>query len=126
MKKVLQLEELAQMVFGIIGLYLLSFDLQWWLWIILFLSPDISFLAYCINKKTGAIGYNFFHHKGIAIAIAATGFFYSSELMMFIGTLLFTHSSFDRLLGYGLKYPDDFKHTHLGFIGKKNNGVTKS
>jgi uncharacterized protein YbjT (DUF2867 family) len=24
----------------------------------------------------------------------------------------------DRVLGYGLKYPDAFKHTHLGTIGK--------
>lgn len=119
MKQVLQLEELAQMALGITGLYFLPFQFSWWLWIILFLSPDISFLAYCINNKAGAVGYNIFHHKGIAIAIAAAGFLYSSEVAMFIGTLLFTHSSFDRLLGYGLKYPDDFKHTHLGFIGKK-------
>jgi hypothetical protein len=119
MKQVLQLEELAQMILGITGLYFLPFHFSWWLWIILFLSPDISFLAYCINKKAGAIGYNIFHHKGIAIAIAAAGFLSGNEIFMFIGTLFFTHSSFDRLLGYGLKYPDDFKHTHLGFIGKK-------
>lgn len=25
----------------------------------------------------------------------------------------------DRIFGYGLKYSDDFKHTHLGMIGKK-------
>jgi hypothetical protein len=31
---------------------------------------------------------------------------------------LLGHSSFDRVLGYGLKYDDDFKHTHLGWIGK--------
>ena len=33
------------------------------------------------------------------------------------GIILFTHSNMDRILGYGLKYPDDFKHTHLGWIG---------
>jgi len=33
--------------------------------------------------------------------------------------VLYGHSSFDRLCGYGLKYVDDFKHTHLGWIGKK-------
>ena len=118
MKQVLQLEELAQMALGIIGLYFLPFHFSWWLWIILFLLPDISFFGYCINKKAGAIVYNIFHHKGIAIAIAATGFLTSNDVLMFIGTLLFTHSSFDRLLGYGLKYADDFKHTHLGFISK--------
>jgi hypothetical protein len=119
MKQILQLEELAQVISGIAGLYFLPFHFSWWLWILLFLSPDISFLAYSINKKAGAIGYNIFHHKGIAIAIAGAGVLYSNEVAMLIGTLLFTHSSFDRLLGYGLKYTDDFKHTHLGFIGKK-------
>ncbi|MDA1193538.1 MAG: DUF4260 family protein, partial [Candidatus Poribacteria bacterium] len=29
------------------------------------------------------------------------------------GAILIGHSAFDRLLGYGLKYPDAFKHTHL-------------
>ena len=41
------------------------------------------------------------------------------------GLILFGHSSMDRILGYGLKYPDSFEHTHLGMIGKsswcKNN-----
>lgn len=27
------------------------------------------------------------------------------------------HSTFDRVLGYGLKYPDSFKHTSIGYIG---------
>jgi hypothetical protein len=35
---------------------------------------------------------------------------------VFTGTLLFTHASFDRILGYGLKYFDSFKHTHLGWM----------
>ena len=116
MKLVLQLEELAQTGLGIIGLYLLPFEPRWWVWIPLFFAPDISILAYLINKKAGAIGYNIFHHKGIAIAIAATGFLIKSDLLMLIGTLLFAHSSFDRILGYGLKYFDDFKHTHLGWL----------
>ena len=55
----------------------------------------------------------------ITTAMAVAGFLYSNEVAIFIGILLFTHSSFDRLLAYGLKYTDDFKHTHLGFIGKR-------
>ena len=119
MKQVLQLEELAQLILGIAGLYFQSLHFSWWLWPILFLSPDISFVAYGINTKAGAIVYNIFHHKGIAIGIAAAGFLYSNDITLFIGILMFAHSSFDRLFGYGLKYFDDFKHTHLGFIGKR-------
>ena len=28
------------------------------------------------------------------------------------------HIGFDRALGYGLKHPSAFQHTHLGLIGK--------
>lgn len=39
--------------------------------------------------------------------------------------ILFGHWAIGRIFGYGLKYGDDFKHTHLGWIGRKNrSGVT--
>ena len=84
-----------------------------WLWIILFFAPDIGMLGYMINTKTGAFTYNLFHHKGVAIAIAAIGLVFNNEVMVAIGILLFGHSSFDRIFGYGLKFPDNFKNTHL-------------
>ena len=40
------------------------------------------------------------------------------ELLMFAGTILFGHSSFDRVMGYGLKHEDAFQNTHLGWIGR--------
>ena len=33
--------------------------------------------------------------------------------------ILAGHIGFDRMLGYGLKYPDAFGHTHLGKLGKR-------
>lgn len=72
--------------------------------------------GYAISKKTGGVIYNIFHHKGIAIAVAIAGFLLERDIMMLTGTLLFAHASFDRIWGYGLKYEDDFRHTHLGWI----------
>jgi hypothetical protein len=120
MKQVLQLEELAQTGLGIAALYYQPIHISWWLWIILFLSPDISMLGYAINTKVGACTYNIFHHKGLAIVIASTGFFTGNHMVLLAGILLFAHSSFDRVMGYGLKYEDDFKHTHLGWMGVEN------
>ena len=40
------------------------------------------------------------------------------DTMLLVGILLFAHSCFDRVWGYGLKYTDSFQHTHLGKIGK--------
>ena len=114
MKQVLQMEELVLTALGIVALYYQPIHISWWLWPIVFLSPDIAMLGYAINTKTGAALYNLFHHKGIAVLAAAIGFFTHQPVLMFVGILLFAHSSFDRMMGYGLKYEDDFKHTHLG------------
>ena len=46
-------------------------------------------------------------------------FLYENEYLILVGLMLLAHSSFDRLLNYGLKYPDSFRHTHLGEIGKQ-------
>ncbi len=118
MKTTLQLEELAMLVLGIYLFSLLSFS--WWLFLALFLVPDIGMLGYIINTKIGTFSYNIFHHKGIAIVIYLIGVYLSNEYLLLCGIILFSHSAFDRILGYGLKYEKGFKFTHLGEIGKKN------
>ncbi|HEX8331340.1 MAG TPA: DUF4260 domain-containing protein [Segetibacter sp.] len=117
MKKMVQAEEAAQMMIGILGLYFLPVEYSWWMWIILFLSPDISIIGYLINNKTGAIIYNLFHHKSIAISCFVIGLSMNNIPLQMAGLLFFSHSSFDRMMGYGLKHFDSFKHTHLGQIG---------
>lgn len=114
MVKTLKIEELALTALGIYFLTTLNLPIAWWLWPILFLSPDISMLGYTVNTKVGAFCYNLFHHKGLAITIIALGIFLKSDYWLLVGGLLFAHSSFDRMLGYGLKFNDNFKHTHLG------------
>lgn len=118
MKTTLQLEELTMLGLGIYLFSLTSFS--WWLFLALFLVPDIGMLGYLINNKVGAFAYNIFHHKGLAILIYLTGIYLSNEIMQLSGIILFSHASFDRILGYGLKLEKGFKFTHLGEIGKKN------
>jgi ABC-type nitrate/sulfonate/bicarbonate transport system permease component len=119
MGKIIKTEEAAQMLAGLAGLYFLHLSVSWWLWIPLFFLPDISMLGYLAGTKVGAFTYNLFHHKGVAIIVAAIGLYLANNIIIAIGILLFAHSSFDRMFGYGLKYPDSFQHTHLGMIGKK-------
>jgi hypothetical protein len=83
------------------------------------ISPDVSILAYLINKKWGAVIYNIFHHQGFAFLAILIGYNIKSIEMILVGSILLGHSSMDRVLGYGLKYKDDFRNTHLGWIGKK-------
>ncbi|RYE24114.1 MAG: DUF4260 family protein [Sphingobacteriales bacterium] len=114
MKNLLKLEELAIMIGSFYLMSLLNIHFAWWLYPILFLSPDISMVFYAAGKQAGAIGYNLFHHKAVAISIAVIGFLTLQPYVTFAGLILLSHSSFDRTMGYGLKYFKGFKHTHLG------------
>lgn len=117
MKTTLKSEELIMFVLGIFAFNQLCF--VWWWFLVLFLVPDISMLGYLVNPKIGAITYNLFHHKGIAILLYVLGVFLKMEIIELIGVILFSHASFDRILGYGLKYSTSFHDTHLGKIGNK-------
>lgn len=116
MKNLIRFEELALFALAI---YLNSFlPFPRWLFWALFLAPDIGMLGYLINPKVGSLTYNLLHHKGVAILFYFTGYFLAIHELTFVGVLLLGHSSFDRIFGYGLKYADQFAHTHLGMIGK--------
>lgn len=118
MNTLLKLEELGQFLLSIILFNQL--DYVWWVFPACLLLPDLSMIGYVVNTKIGAWLYNFFHHKLLAIAVWILGFCLNNSLLSLAGVILFGHSAMDRALGYGLKFNDDFKHTHLGWIGKKD------
>ncbi|HKJ27599.1 MAG TPA: DUF4260 domain-containing protein [Anaerolineales bacterium] len=116
MQKILKLEEAFLFAFSI---FLFSqLDFAWWWFPLLILTPDLSMLGYLHSPKTGALTYNFIHHKGVGVAVYVLGVLLAQPVLMLVGVILFGHSSMDRVFGYGLKYPDAFEHTHLGWIGK--------
>ncbi|WP_026450212.1 DUF4260 domain-containing protein [Aequorivita capsosiphonis] len=116
MQTTLKIEELAQFILGIV--LFSQLDYVWWWFLVLILTPDIGAIGYLINTKIGAFTYNIFHHKAVAIFIGLIGFYFDNSLLILIGVILFSHAAMDRIFGYGLKYPDSFKNTHLGSIGK--------
>ena len=99
-------------------LFSLTTHFEWWIYALLFFIPDISFAAYLINTKIGSAVYNIFHHKGMMIALIVTGYYAELEWILTVGIVFLGHAAFDRIFGYGLKFSDDFKHTHLGRIGE--------
>lgn len=117
MKTLLNLEELAMLAASILLFRLL--DMDWWMYAAFFLAPDIGMLGYLVNTKVGAATYNLTHHKAIGIGLMIIGWMIKDNNVTFIGIIILGHASFDRILGYGLKHSDNFKHTHLGWIGKR-------
>jgi len=118
MKVLLKFEELMMFVLGIFMFGLLGY--QWWWFLALIIAPDIGMLGYVFSNKIGAIAYNIFHHKGLAILLYFVGLYISSPIIQLVGIIMFSHASLDRVFGYGLKYDKGLKYTHLGEIGKKN------
>lgn len=114
MKRTLLLEE--------VGIFCLSLFMYtqlpygWGLYVLLILTPDFSMIGYIKDTQVGALLYNVFHHRGLALALWGLGYVTGISWVMLVGVILFSHSSLDRVAGYGLKYRDDFKHTHLGEI----------
>lgn len=104
-----------------LGIYLYSLlPFPWWLFPLLLLLPDIGMAGYLISPSTGAVLYNIFHHKGLAILVYLAGIYLSLPLCQLAGILLFSHASFDRIFGYGLKYRQGFNFTHLGNLNGRN------
>jgi hypothetical protein len=87
---------------------------SWWWFVALIFAPDIGIIGYAFNTKVGAFTYNLAHHKALAVAIGLCGYYFQINELLIAGVILFSHSSMDRMLGFGLKYPDNFKHTHFG------------
>ena len=115
MKTILKIEEAALFALGVFMFAQLPF--AWWWFLILLLLPDIGMLGYLVNTKTGAFLYNLFHHRAVAVILLIFGYIYGNDIVLLSGVIIFSHIALDRMFGYGLKYPDSFKNTHLVQIG---------
>ncbi|GLY11645.1 DUF4260 domain-containing protein [Pseudobacillus badius] len=84
-----------------------------WLFFLLLLAPDITMIGYLLNTRTGALLYNWGHSFVLPLLLAAGYMYASNEYLLMISIIWAAHICVDRLLGYGLKYHDSFKITHL-------------
>jgi Domain of unknown function (DUF4260) len=91
---------------------------SWTAFALLFLTPDLSMLAYVAGPRAGAIGYNLAHTYALAPALALMGVIGGVPFAAAGGFIWIAHIGFDRVLGYGLKYPTAFGDTHLGRVGR--------
>lgn len=91
---------------------------SWLLFGVLFFAPDISMVGYLLGNRQGAMIYNPFHNYALPVVVGVLGYSTRNGTLLAIALIWASHISFDRLMGYGLKLPSDFRDTHLGRIGK--------
>ena len=115
-RTLLRLEGLTLFV-GMTVLYAV-WEGSWWVYAILFLAPDLSFLGYLAGPRLGAIVYNTAHSYMAPVALMTAGLALSSPLVLSIAMIWLAHIGIDRALGYGLKYGKGFAFTHFGRIGR--------
>lgn len=110
-RMLLRLEGLAAL--AICALLYARHDGSWLLFAVLFLAPDLSALGYLAGKRVGTVSYNIVHTYALPAILGLSGLAGDSDLAVSLALIWATHIGMDRMLGYGLKYPSDFKDTHL-------------
>lgn len=110
-KVLLHVEGLAVFAFSLYFYWLNN--LSWLLFLLLILAPDLSMAGYMINNRIGALIYNIFHTYTLSLLTVLLGWLLSAPLVLAVGLILTAHIGMDRMAGYGLKFPSDFKHNHL-------------
>jgi hypothetical protein len=110
----LRMEEAAVLAAAIYAYAHLHFS--WVLFGVLFLAPDLFMVGYLVNARVGAAVYNSAHCLFVPIALLAFGYGEGRSGAMAVAIIWVGHIAFDRLLGYGLKYPTRFDDTHLQHV----------
>lgn len=85
-----------------------------WLWFVLcFFLPDLSLLGYRVGPRFGAVAYNALHNYVLPALLWGTGFVAENRSALALGLIWAAHIGADRALGFGLKYHEGRRATHL-------------
>ena len=86
---------------------------RWWVFAALLLAPDLSALPYLISNRWGAISYNLIHTYVGPLLLALYALNANNGTALQLAIIWFAHIGMDRVVGYGLKYMESFKQTHI-------------
>jgi len=110
---ILQLEGLLFLI-GTCVVYGNFYRGRWGLFALLFLVPDVSLIPYMWSKGRGSAAfYNLIHTYALPLALGLLSCATRTALLGQIALIWIAHIALDRLLGFGLKYPGEFKSTHI-------------
>jgi hypothetical protein len=89
---------------------------SWWLFGLLFLAPDLAMLPYLIKVQWGFPSYNVVHTTVIPLLLLLAALLVPVPGIVPYVLIWLAHIGFDRMLGFGLKYPTSFNDTHLQHV----------
>jgi hypothetical protein len=107
----LRLEGLIGLVVGCIA-YQRIYPGHWGLFALLFLAPDVALIGYLSGKGSAAF-YNLLHTYVLPLGLGLLAWRRGGALGGELALIWMAHISFDRCLGYGLKFPGAFRYTHI-------------
>jgi hypothetical protein len=113
------------------AVYGVTFPGSWGMFAALFLLPDVSLLGYLgrnggMAKSLAAGFYNAMHNEAFPLLLALAGWRAGIGGVEQIGLIWLAHVAFDRMVGYGLKYPESFKFTHIQRSARIGDGFSGS
>jgi hypothetical protein len=86
------------------------------LFLVLLLVPDLGMLGYLHNAQLGSMTYNAVHTYAAPLVLAGVAVVTGWELGLLLAIIWTAHIGMDRMVGYGLKYPTQFKETHINRV----------
>jgi hypothetical protein len=89
---------------------------SWELFALLFLWPDLFMLGFLANSKVGTALYNLVHTEIGPIALLLSAWILPAPQLVPYALIWLSHQGFDRMLGFGLKYPTHFGESHLQHV----------
>jgi hypothetical protein len=95
---------------------------SWWLVPLVLFIPDLLMAGYLGGTRIGAHAYNLAHSSPLPALMVGYGWWQNRQLFLALGLVWLGHIGMDRLLAFGLKYPDHFQHTHLSSPHNSSEG----
>ena len=111
---ILRIEGLAVLA-SMVALYA-SRGESWLAFAALLFVPDVSMIGYLKDARLGSITYNIVHTYTLPLALGVLALVGGWALGVQLALIWGAHIGMDRMMGFGLKYPTEFKDTHLGRV----------
>jgi hypothetical protein len=98
-----------------VALYAMA-DYSWLAFALLFFAPDLALIPYAINRRIGISVYNAVHTFTLPLVLGVAAVLLGWPVGVQVALIWLAHIGMDRAVGYGLKYSDQLKDTHLSRV----------